>query len=87
VHVPVGLTGSKNPQVHLFPNPSSGIIHFSGDPGITHLVVVDNLGRIVETDHTPGTNFVDLTGNPGGLYLLRLHTKGGGIIVKKVIIY
>ena len=87
VFVPVGLTGSRHPQVHLFPNPSSGIIHFSGDPDVILLVVMDHTGRIVETEHTPGTNSVDLTGKPGGLYLLRLYAKGGGIIVKKVLIY
>jgi hypothetical protein len=79
----VGLTDQQSgePQLFLSPNPTNGIIHINrtGKKGLECMITVfDIRGKIVlsEALSMDGTNSctVDISGNPRGLYLIRLTT-------------
>ena len=49
--------------------------------------VFNHLGESVKTYKSPESNFIDLTQEPPGLYLIRFLSSGGRSIVKRALIY
>lgn len=86
VYLPLGKEETPSIQPSLFPNPSSGVFHFSGKEKIMAAEVFDQLGRMVQKSENLMANTLDLSGEPEGIYYIRLHNAHHQIYVMKVII-
>jgi hypothetical protein len=72
------------PQFEIFPNPSSGLLHFTGSRG-TMITVYDALGNIeLSLHYTDVMGVLDLTGRPG-LHVVRV-TGDGGVFSSRILI-
>ncbi|MCB0638168.1 MAG: T9SS type A sorting domain-containing protein, partial [Lewinella sp.] len=80
-------------QLQVFPNPTKGLVTvnlgaFAEQPAT--LDVMDLNGRLVlrrtlgVIDHT--TEQLDLSGQPAGVYLLRLRTEGGIVALQQIVL-
>jgi hypothetical protein len=86
LYVPESTYVPELNPVSIFPNPSSGVVYFSEDPGIISIRVYDLMGRPVKSVYAPESGFIDLTEEPKGLYLVCLLSEGNQIVRKKVLI-
>jgi hypothetical protein len=84
---PTGIAETNEADFHLYPNPSSGIISLSMDPGIISYDVYNQIGEVIISNKSPEYNYIDLSQNGPGLYLIRFLYSGDQIIIKRVIIY
>jgi len=84
---PSGIPEARKNDIHIYPNPSSGIFYFSLDPVIISIEVFNHLGESVKTYKSPESSFIDLTHEPPGLYLIRFLSSGDQYIVKRALIY
>ena len=85
VHNPVGLKENVSDRITIYPVPGSGIFQVLNDPEIEALEIYDLNGRAVKINDNQ-SNIIDLSGEPDGIYFIRLHLPGKRIIIKKVII-
>jgi len=86
VYLPLGVEKTASSQLFLYPNPSSGILHFSGEERIKAVEIFDQYGRLVKKIDDPKGNSIDLSGEPEGMYYVRLRNDAHLIITKKVLI-
>lgn len=86
VFLPLGKEEIPSFQSTLFPNPGSGVFHFSGKERIKSVEVFDQLGRMVQKSNDLKANTLDLSGEPEGIYYIRLHNSHHQIHFMKVII-
>lgn len=73
-------------NIKIYPNPTKGLVSISLNAfsGKKAFVKVANFeGRIIQKDSFTGNTTIDLTGNPKGIYLLKLII-ADGIIYKKI---
>jgi hypothetical protein len=84
---PTGVSEEYKDDLHLYPNPSSGIIYLSIDPDIITIDVFNHIGEIIISNKSPESNKLDLTQVPPGLYLIRFNCSGDQKIMKRVLIY
>lgn len=72
---PAGLKNT-NPilATNVYPNPNNGLFSIDLPPGASELVITDINGRMVKQLHPGKVNTldVDMTGQPKGVYLLRI---------------
>ena len=69
----------------LYPNPTTGILRLEGLDRETLVHVSDVLGRLVlVSEHEMGMIELDLSGQPAGLYLVRVES-AGSVQVRKVL--
>ena len=82
-------------KVSVFPNPTSGAFNLAIEnipaAGIDHIQVLDQLGRVVWSDHSANllvgpTYRVDASAWATGLYVVRVVAKGGGYADKKMVV-
>jgi len=85
--LPVNIAGHPATQLSIFPNPSSGQFTIQSPSTILKIKVLDHTGKQVAV-HTPGTHhfILNLTGQPGGVFILRIETRAGGEILKVVLV-
>ncbi len=88
----VGVKNDKvlNADVNLYPNPSTGSMTLTiQNPDANasfQLTITDMLGKVVKTmTATEGANFIDLTNEVNGMYLIKVQS-GDRMVTKKVII-
>ncbi len=87
--VAVAADAGAPPTVSVFPNPSASghfTVHTSGTASSARLTVFDAIGRTIW--HGPATGAetpVDLSRQPGGVYLLRVVWPDGRAISKKLV--
>ncbi|MFN8397309.1 MAG: HYR domain-containing protein [Bacteroidia bacterium] len=76
------------PQVHVFPNPTSGLLHVVTDGRqMEGYSLVDGLGRVLLQGDVHGTEFdLNLHALPAGAYYLRVSVPRHGTVVKKVVL-
>lgn len=84
---PTGISEENRPELHLYPNPSSGIVFWSAGPGIIGIDVYNQIGEVIITNKSPEYNYIDLSQEAPGLYLIRFLYSGDQIIMKRVLIY
>ncbi len=79
-----GVNEEQPRSLAVYPNPTTGIVHVP--PTVTSSVVVMNsMGRYVATiAQDPGTQTIDLSALPGGLYLLHVQTPAGNELHKLI---
>ena len=79
---PSGWVGSK---IRIFPNPSPGIFNIEGLDGEAEISIFNAFGdQIVDVKNTL-LDKVDLSGQPKGIYIIRISTKDGVHFEKLVI--
>lgn len=81
-------TGEIRPiAFHIFPNPSQGSMSFSHDPTIfvDKIEFFDRVGRLERTVIYPSQE-IDLSEMSAGMYFLRIHVRGRGLISKRLLI-
>ncbi len=83
IHNPVGWDHREEANLSLFPVPSTGIIHILYDPGIKTVEIFDQIGRTVKTESNR-TNSIDLTGEPAGIYFIRIRTSDNRTFIRKI---
>lgn len=80
--------GMMNDEWRLFPNPTTGLVQWSGLSGgeSTTIRVTDTFGRLCfEQETTEGR--ADLGGLPDGVYFVTLRLRGnGGLVAAKVVV-
>lgn len=84
--LPVNISDHPARQLSIFPNPSSGQYTIQSPSLIRKITVRDHTGKQLAV-HTPGAHHLDLnlTGLPGGVYILRVETQSG-IEIRKVVL-
>jgi hypothetical protein len=70
--------------LNIFPNPTTGLIHINSPEKITRVEVVSPSGITLRTIDCNGREVTaDLSGNPQGLYILRIKSECG-VVCRKV---
>lgn len=75
--------------INVFPNPSAGKFTLISDGEMTHALIRDPMGRIVESYNGINSNTLDITldNTVEGIYLIEVSTAGrAGILYKKIVI-
>lgn len=80
---PVGVVENEKQQLSIYPNPTTGKIHFLGDE-VQRVVVYDVLGQVV-FEKLISNNALSLSGLNNGVYFVGLHTKHG-LQTKRVVL-
>jgi len=71
-------------NLNIYPNPSSGIFNISGIDANAKVSVFNNLGTEVSSRHVLLSGQIDLTGQPDGIYMIRIQS-GDSVRFVKVI--
>ncbi len=83
------LTGiEEEPQVltHLYPNPTSGMIHIALEGNAIHCQIMDLMGNILLESSPSNSAFnLDLNGWSSGVYLIKIQMADGTTAYKKVV--
>lgn len=82
IHQYVGLTESKKGNWTLYPNPTKGILHVTGEFLNERVVVRDLLGQIVH-EETLVNNTLDLQALSDGSYLIELGARVQNIVLQR----
>ncbi|HTL82701.1 MAG TPA: T9SS type A sorting domain-containing protein [Bacteroidia bacterium] len=73
-----GEAQMNNAAVTFYPNPSTGLIHFSVPSEASDLIITDMLGNVILEEKHPAKNFeVDLGSYPDGIYFARIVSENG----------
>jgi acetyl esterase/lipase len=76
----------ENISIHLYPNPSNGIIHISSDGASIHSVnVMDMFGKM-QAVHLSNGNEIDLSNLPNGTYFVAVELTNSQIWIKPLIL-
>lgn len=76
-------------SVTAFPNPSNGIFTVNATLEISSIEIYNMLGEIVSTEKfadKKSVQQIDLSSNPGGIYLLRVYVSNGSSVVSRISI-
>lgn len=75
------------PQLRVWPNPTSGIIHVECDRPMQRIDVYDLYGRVMLTLRDMPENIarIDLSSFPAGVFFLKAVAKGRTVAVRKVV--
>ena len=83
------LTGiEEKPQVltHLYPNPTSGMIHIALEGNAIHCQILDLMGNtLLETSPSNSAFDLDLNGWSSGVYLIKIQIADGTTAYEKVV--
>jgi len=71
--------------IELYPNPSSGELHFSGNEVVLTIEIFDVNGKIVLTERLDSTETINLGSLENGIYTVRLKSDAA-VSVKKVVL-
>lgn len=70
-------------NVAVFPNPSSGVFHFSAVEAVSMIKVLNFLGQ--EINAIISQNTIDLSQQPAGIYFVKFQSQNGAIETQKII--
>ena len=83
------LTGiEEEPQVltHLYPNPTSGMVHIALEGTAIHCQIMDLMGNtLLETSPSNSAFDLELNGWPSGVYLIKIQMADGTTAYEKVV--
>ena len=84
-----GPSFSKDYDVSIFPNPTTGLLHIQGTEPNTELIITDLAGKILTQQRLTETNsLLELNHYPKGVYLLHLRTETDSKqAIHKVVLY
>lgn len=75
-----------NENVSVYPNPATDILNIVGNDivSVKNIMILDITGKLVHQGSF--TQNLNVSSFPRGLYLLRLESETGGVLVKKIIL-
>ena len=76
---------TERSHVRIYPNPGTGIFHI--DPGLVSLQVFDQMGRRRDVFYSTESNTLDLSGQPKGMYFIRMKKHNDLFVLDKIIIH
>jgi hypothetical protein len=71
--------------IEMYPNPTSGELHFSGNDAVLKIEIFDVNGKIVLTEKLEATESLNLSSFENGIYTIRLMSDSA-VSVKKVVL-
>lgn len=83
-----GLTGQKSDKFLLYPNPATDVLFIVGafSEG-SSVIITDQLGKsVMRQELQSDNNQVDVSGLPGGIYLVKITIENGAPFIYKLII-
>ena len=84
---PNGTNEQERDEILLYPNPSSGIIYILSGQSINTIDIYNSEGVYINIIQSNEFNFIDLTQELPGLYLVRFLYSDNSYIIKRVLIY
>lgn len=74
-------------SVKVFPNPTNKLINIESEQEITHLNLLDDIGRILQSIELQmeSSYTIDVSGYKPGVYILRIDTEQGRAVRKVVV--
>ncbi len=81
--VVIGIGSDDLKNLSVYPNPTTGMLYFDGDLGVSQVKVYSILGALVKTIEGPELKQINLEELQTGLYIISLTTESG-MINKKV---
>lgn len=77
---------SDNSTISVFPNPTHGVFNVTNAPKQSHIEIFTALGEKVFSSITlQAKTQLDISSQPAGVYFLKIVTRDGSTIVKKII--
>jgi len=75
-------------SISISPNPTTGIFTLSSSEKISRLVITDILGNVAHssTHLLNNSTTIDLSGNPKGIYFVKVMDEKGNFGVKKIVL-
>lgn len=74
---------TREPEVTVYPNPTTGNLHFAAMENVEKVEVYNNIGRLVATFNNQRE--INISDMPAGLYMLRVTLQGDAVVMKKVV--
>lgn len=77
----------SNENISVYPNPSNNEVVVNATEKITHIEVINTLGEVVLIEeYTDQTNSkrLDLSGMPGGIYMVQVTLSNGNVLTSKI---
>jgi hypothetical protein len=89
-NIPAGITAVASDYLHIYPNPTSGIVFIQADhlSGSTDISVVDDLGRTLYTQSAEGATIqahIDLSGFDTGIYTLLVRDSSDLTYTRRIV--
>jgi hypothetical protein len=85
----VGIAEAPSKELSVYPNPSTGEIVINAQEKITRIEVINTLGEVVIVEEYSFANQqtekrVDLSGMPGGVYMVQVQLSNGERLTSKI---
>ena len=80
----VSIVVVQEEETDIYPNPTTGSVFIKGNAPERIVTVTDLAGRVILEKNLSGSNLVDLSGQPNGVYFIEIQTENQKI-VKRVI--
>ena len=74
---------TREPEVTVYPNPTTGNLHFAAMENVEKVEVYNNIGRLMATFNNQRE--INISDMPAGLYMLRVTLQGDAVVMKKVV--
>jgi len=89
-NIPNGITTVADANLHIYPNPTSGLVFIQADhlSGTTTIEVLDGLGRSLHSQSAEGATIqthLDLSAYTPGVYTLILRDEAGTIHTRRIV--
>ncbi|MBE0638258.1 MAG: right-handed parallel beta-helix repeat-containing protein [Bacteroidales bacterium] len=81
----VSVEGVDLEEITVYPNPTSGLLLVKGVHSATELDLMNPAGELIATYEISGNDFIDLSGLPRGIYILKASGENSTTIHKIVL--
>lgn len=86
VLVGVGIDGTDNTAIRLYPNPTTSRIMIESDNAVREAVIYNAIGQRVSSTTLEGRNYVEVEGLANGTYTLQLRMQNGETMNRKFVV-
>lgn len=86
----VGIAdNSTTSAMSVYPNPTNGQFVVNASETITHIEVINTLGEVVLVEEytsaeQQSSKYIDLSGMPGGMYMIQVQVSSGNTLTSKI---
>jgi hypothetical protein len=89
-NIPNGVTTVADERLHIYPNPTSGLVFIQADhlSGATTIEVLDGLGRPLYAQPAEGATIqahIDLSAFSPGIYTLLIRDQGANLMTRRIV--
>ena len=85
--ISTGVIDNDAVTLSISPNPTPGMLYVSSPEGITQVTIFNLLGKIIADKQVDLSNALqlNLSNQASGVYVVRLLTENGKVIIRRVI--